>query len=91
MADNQKNSASIPAPSDKNMPYKFTGLQDPALQSPGGSMPGYKFTSNAAANRAAAAQRWQAEQNFQQTRNDAQALSDAIASGRTPSTRKKAK
>ena len=57
-----KDSASTPVPSDKEIPYTFTSIKDPALLPPGGQgrMPGHK-QADPRAIYAAAAAAWEAD------------------------------
>ncbi len=82
MADNpvsqdQQNSASVPVPSDNQIPYTVDAMGKPAFPDPSPLPPGHVQTYNAAQARADAAARYQASQAAARAKSDAQARRDA--------------
>lgn len=86
MADNpvpaeQQNSASVPAPSDPEIPYTVDAGGKPTITNKGGTgLPGHKLTVDGAAVRAEAAARYNAEAAAAKAKSDAQFRADTGAS-----------
>lgn len=84
MADtNQEptNSASVPFPSDKEIPYVYKPLGVPSLAHPGPGLPGHKQTYDAQAARNQAAARYQAEVDAANAQSAAQHARDTAGRG----------